>query len=216
MFPVISIVGESKSGKTTLLELLIGELKARGHRLAAIKHSRSEFETDQPGKDSWRLRQAGCDVVILSSSKKVAFVKERERDAALEELFYYVDDDVDLVLTEGFKKAETPKIEVHRRGGGGLVCQPEQLIAVVTDEALDVAVPQYSPRDVKGLADLIEGSILASPIRDQASVAVNGTYLPLNPFVSDLLSRTLIGMVSTLGDVGEIDSLHVRLKRGKT
>ena len=117
--------------------------------------------------------------------------------------------------TEGFKRAKTPKIEVHRKGGGALVCSPEQLLAVVTDEALDIAVPQYSPKDVKGLDDLIENSVLASPPSEQSFVTVNGVRLSFNPFVSNMLGRTMKGIISTLNDVVEIDSFHVFFKRVK-
>jgi molybdopterin-guanine dinucleotide biosynthesis protein B len=215
MFPVVSIVGESKSGKTTLLESLIGELRSRGHQLAAIKHTHSDFEMDQPGKDSWRLREAGCDTVVLSSPKKMAVFAEREDEANLEELFSLIKGDIDLVLTEGFKRANTPKIEVHRKGGGPLVCPVEQLLAIVTEEKLDNAVPQYSPQDVGALADLIERSVLASPGQDRLAVEVNGSLLPLNSFVSRLYGNTLAGMVSTLNKGDRINNVHVWLRRGK-
>ena len=166
MLPVVSIVGKSKSGKTTLLELLIAELRSRGYRLAAIKHT-YHFTMDQPGKDSWRLREAGCQTVILSSPEKMALVKQTEQEATLEELLCLIGDGVDLVITEGFKRAKNPKIEVHRTGGGALACPPEELLAVVTDEALDINLPQYSHTDAKGLADLIESNVLASRVRER-------------------------------------------------
>jgi len=75
MIPVISFVGNSGVGKTTFLEKLIVILKARGYRLAAIKHDVHEFEVDYPGKDSWRLTQAGADIVVLSSADKLALIE---------------------------------------------------------------------------------------------------------------------------------------------
>ena len=79
MIPVVSIVGKSNSGKTTLLEKLIPELKRRGYRVATVKHDTHGFEVDQPGKDTWRLAQAGADAVVISSSDKLALIK-RVRD----------------------------------------------------------------------------------------------------------------------------------------
>ena len=98
MPPIVSIVGNSKSGKTTLIEKLVGELRARGYRVATIKHTRSDFEIDHPGKDRHRLMQAGSEVVVLSGPDKVAFVNHRRQEAAPEELFQLVGGEVDRPL----------------------------------------------------------------------------------------------------------------------
>ena len=66
MPPIISIVGKSNSGKTTFLEKVVRELKRRGYRVAVVKHSTHDIKIDQPGKDTWRLAQAGSDVVVFS------------------------------------------------------------------------------------------------------------------------------------------------------
>ncbi|MBI4187437.1 MAG: molybdopterin-guanine dinucleotide biosynthesis protein B [Chloroflexi bacterium] len=160
MRPIISVVGKSDSGKTSLLERLIAELKQRGHKVAAIKHTDKDLEFDTAGKNSWRLGRAGSEVVALASPHQVAIMKQVERDLSPQELSRLIAWDYDLILTEGFKKANTPKIEVHRREQGqGLLCPPEQLLAVVTDEPLDVNVPQFSRDEVNKLADLIEGKL---------------------------------------------------------
>lgn len=213
MFPIVSVVGKSQSGKTILLEQLIGELISRGHRLATIKNTHADFTVDHPGKDSWRFSQAGSNVVVVSGPQTVAVVRQMDHQAALQELFQLIGGEVDLILTEGFKGAQTPKIEVHRKELGNLVSPPEQLLAIVTDEPLDIAVPQYSAKDVKPLANLIEESILASPSNDEALLMVNGTPIPLNPFVKNILGKTLVGMVSTLRGGETINNLHIWLRR---
>jgi molybdopterin-guanine dinucleotide biosynthesis protein MobB len=157
MLPIVSIVGKSGSGKTALMEKLIAEFKRRGYKVAALKHSRGGMEIDQPGKDSWRYAQAGSDAVLISSPDKLAFIKNLDHDLSIEELLPIIGDEFDLVLVEGFKKSKTPKIEVHQKGlGDDLLCSPEELSAIVTDESLDTDIPQLPWGDTVTVADFIE------------------------------------------------------------
>ena len=153
---VVSIVGRSNSGKTTLLEKLIVELKRRGYTVAAVKHSGSDFQLDHPGKDSWRFAEAGSDAVMLASPNGLAFLQKVSHPPTFEEVIDFLGSRYDFILVEGFKESGVPKIEVHRRELGSLVTLPEKLLAVVTDEQLDVAVPQFSSRDAAALVDLLE------------------------------------------------------------
>lgn len=212
---VVSIIGKSNSGKTTLLERLIPELRGRGYRVAAIKHSAADFDIDRPGKDSWRYSQRNSDVVMLSSSRKIAMIKQSQRDMDLEELLPLIEADVDIILAEGFKQARVPKIEVHREGLGDLLCSPEDLIAVVTDEQLDVPVVQYSPHDIGDLADHIEQSLCVSHSGDDVKLIINNKPMLIDPSTKDVMGQALLGMVSAFGDVEEIDTLHVWLRKGK-
>jgi len=214
MRPIISIVGKSESGKTTLLESLITELKRRGYKVAVIKHTREDIELDKQGKDTWRFSQIGSDVVAISSTDKLALMKKLERDFSPQELSRFIAWDYDLILTEGFKQSGTVKIEVHRKEQGeGLLSPVKQLIAVVTDEPLDVDVPQFSMGEVQGLADLIESKLLAQRKGDDIDLLVNEAHIALNPFVKSLIAKTLLGMISSLKDVKEIKSLHISLRR---
>ena len=161
--PVVSIVAKSGTGKTTLLEKLIAELKRRGHRVGVIKHDAHNFDIDYEGKDSWRLTKAGADTMLITSPAKVAMVKQNRdnEEPSLAEAVATFCDDVDIVLTEGFKKSTMPKIEVHRRGRSErLLCRDEQhdpqLIAVASDSNPEVDVPLYDINDAIGLCDLIE------------------------------------------------------------
>jgi molybdopterin-guanine dinucleotide biosynthesis protein MobB len=153
---VVSVVGRSNSGKTTLLEKLIVELKKRGYTVAAVKHSGSDFQLDHPGKDSWRLTEAGSDAVLLVSPHRLAFMERASHAPTFEEVIDFLGNKFDFVLVEGFKESGIPRIEVHRKELGGLISSPEKLFAVVTDEQLDVPVPQFSNRDGVALVDLIE------------------------------------------------------------
>lgn len=210
----ISVVGRSKSGKTTLLENLVGELKRRGYNLATIKHTVHDFDLDHPGKDSWRLAKAGSDTVVLSSPRKLALIKPVHRDITLEELFHLIGEGFDLILVEGLKDSSLPKIEVHRKELGDLTCSPQELFAVVTDERLDIAVPQFSPGDVGPLVDLVEQESLAWRETDETSLIVNDAPLPLDHLAERVIHKTLLGMVSALTGVEEVTSLRISLRRG--
>jgi molybdopterin-guanine dinucleotide biosynthesis protein B len=156
VIPVISFVGNSGVGKTTFLEKLVAALKRRGLRVAAIKHDVHEFEIDYPGKDSWRLTQAGSDIVILSSEDKLALVERPARERSLEELVRMVEDRVDLVLTEGYRGASALKVEVSRAAHSHqLTSRLDDLLAIVTDVRFDYAVPQFGLDAAEGVADFL-------------------------------------------------------------
>lgn len=159
--PILSIIGKSGSGKTTLLEKLIPELKRRGRRLATIKHhSHPGFEIDQPGKDTWRHAQAGSDQVIIAAPDKIASIRRLQRELSLDEIAASIQD-VDIIITEGYKRAGKPALEVVRAVTGlETISQPPQLIAIATDTALDINVPQFNLDDAEGLVSLIERTFL--------------------------------------------------------
>ena len=111
---MITVIGKSGSGKTTLLEKVIRELVGRGYRLAAVKHhSHSNFEIDVPGKDSWRFAQAGSEQVVISAPEKLASYRKLQHEVSLDEITQAIRD-VDLILVEGYKKANKPTVEVIR------------------------------------------------------------------------------------------------------
>lgn len=160
--PILCIVGRSGSGKTTLLEKLIPELKRRGYRVATIKHHfHPGFEIDQPGKDSWRHAQAGSDHVFLVASDKVASIRRVDQEPTLDEIAATIRD-VDIILAEGYKWVDRPKIEVVRAvRSTEIFSSPEDLLAIVSDLALPVGdVPHFELDDVPGLVDLIERHFL--------------------------------------------------------
>jgi molybdopterin molybdotransferase len=161
--PIVSIVGKSQSGKTVLMEQLIAEFKKRGYKVAALKHGRGGMEIDHPGKDSWRFAQAGSDAVFISSPDKLAFIRNLDHDLNIQEIMPIIGPEFDLVLAEGFRKSKIPKIEVHRKGlGDDLLCSPEELSAIVTDESLDALIPDgyklsaFRWGDTVAIADFIE------------------------------------------------------------
>jgi molybdopterin-guanine dinucleotide biosynthesis protein B len=170
MIPMISVVGNSGVGKTTFLEKLVREMKSRGYRLATVKHDVHSFEIDRPGKDSWRLTQAGSDIVILSSSTRIALLEEVTEDRSLDDLAAMVEDRVDFVLTEGYRGAAALKIEVSRRAySPDLTAAVGDLIAIVTDQPFNLERPQFGLDDAAGVTDLLEKQFALAPRRPRES-----------------------------------------------
>jgi molybdopterin-guanine dinucleotide biosynthesis protein MobB len=156
----VSFVAKSGTGKTTLLEKVIGQLKERGFRVGVVKHDAHRFDIDHPGKDSHRLTAAGADTMLISSPEKLAMVKKHAQSPPIEELLATYFGDVDIVLTEGFKKSGMPKIELHRKERSDtLICRGEEhdptLIAVASDEPLKLDVPVLDLNDPAKVAEFI-------------------------------------------------------------
>jgi molybdopterin-guanine dinucleotide biosynthesis protein MobB len=161
----VSFVAKSGTGKTTLLEKVIADLKERGYRIGVIKHDAHRFDIDHPGKDSYRLTAAGADTMLISSPEKLALVKKHAASPPIEELISTYFNDCDIVLTEGFKKSSMPKIELHRKERSAtLLCRGEEhdpsLVAVASDEPLDLDVPLLDLNDAGAVADFIEATFL--------------------------------------------------------
>jgi molybdopterin-guanine dinucleotide biosynthesis protein B len=162
VIPIVSIVGWSDSGKTTYLEKLIPELTGRGYRICAVKHDVHGFEIDTPGKDSWRLKRAGAAVSVVSGPERIAVVADTGRDLTLSEIRERFISDVDLIVSEGFKKDIHPKIEVFRKGVRDmLLCTAaDGLIAVAADCPIAAEAPVIDLDDVGAMADLIEKAVI--------------------------------------------------------
>jgi molybdopterin-guanine dinucleotide biosynthesis protein B len=160
--PLIGFAAASGTGKTTLLCRLIPLLKARGLRVGLVKHSHHSFDVDQPGKDSYELRQAGANPVMLSSALRRAVMTERPQaqDPSLaEELAYFDQEAVDLILVEGFKREHFAKIELCRPALGQPLLFPEDdaIIAVASDGPLPLptGLPLLELNSPQAIADFI-------------------------------------------------------------
>jgi len=158
----IGFAAFSGTGKTTLLKQLIPLLKEKGLRVGLVKKSHHDFEIDRPGKDSHELRMAGASPVMLSSSHRRAVITEhtelRERTLA-EELVFFDRDSVDIILVEGYKQENFPKIELHRPSLGKPLLFPEDpaIIAIATDGHLPVkpTIPEFDLNSPRPIADFI-------------------------------------------------------------
>lgn len=153
--PVIGFAAFSGTGKTTLIEKLVVCLKAQGYRIAVIKHDAHRFEIDKEGKDSWRFAKAGADMTLISSAEKTAIIEQRHR--TFEQNLSMIHD-VDLILVEGYKQEQIPKIGICRKAAGkGLPHPAEQYIAVITDDDSICAAGTsvFGLDDVSAIAEFI-------------------------------------------------------------
>jgi molybdopterin-guanine dinucleotide biosynthesis protein B len=166
--PLLGFAAFSGTGKTTLLKKLIPLLTARGLRVGLIKHSHHAFEIDHPGKDSYELRRAGANPVMLSSSHRRAIMTEHRaiREPTLNgELAYFDQTGLDLILVEGFKRERFPKIELHRPALGKPLLFPadDTIIALATDAApaVEPTIPHLDLNDPERIARFILENFLA-------------------------------------------------------
>jgi molybdopterin-guanine dinucleotide biosynthesis adapter protein len=161
---IIGLAGWSGSGKTTLVTSVIPVLVKRGLRVATVKHAHHEFDTDQPGKDSWMHRQAGASEVAIVSSRRWAIMHELgdKPEPALADVLAKLSP-VDLVIVEGFKRHSHPKLEVYRAAVGKLLLHPDDdcIVAVATDAPLPEAqVPVLMLDNFEGVANVFEAEAL--------------------------------------------------------
>jgi len=160
--PVLGFAAPSGTGKTTLLTQLIPLLKQQGIRVGLIKHSHHNFQIDKPGKDSFRLREAGATPVMLVSSHRRAIITEfsepKEPDLS-EQLQYFEQSELDLILVEGFKSESFPKIELHRPALGHALLHPHDnsIIAFATDQnlVLDKDLPCLDLNNISSISDFV-------------------------------------------------------------
>jgi molybdopterin-guanine dinucleotide biosynthesis protein B len=232
MIPVVSIVGFSKSGKTTFIKKLIERLTSKGYNVGTIKHDVHGFDIDLPGKDSWHHRQGGAKKVVLSSPKRLAVIMETEGEASVEKLINDFSDDLDLILTEGYKKGPFPKIEIHRNETGKpLAClEDEKLVAIFSNEKIDTKVPLFELNDInKGVEIIEKGFLTSTPPAETLSkksdqekntrqtgsqkltLTVNDKNIPLKPFIEDFLKGSIKGMLASLKDCQEIEKVEIRI-----
>lgn len=164
MVPVVLIVGKSDSGKTTLIEKLVPILKRRGYRVGTIKHDVHGFEMDREGKDTYRHFHSGADAVLISSPKKLAIIQRVEQELPLDDLVNRYYSDMDIVITEGFKRQDKPKIEVFRSEiHEQPLCTPaDNRIAIASDRPVDVDCPRFDMNDAEAIADFVERHFLKS------------------------------------------------------
>jgi molybdopterin-guanine dinucleotide biosynthesis protein B len=160
---IVSIVGKSNSGKTTLLEKLIPELTAMGYAIGTVKHAHDGFEMDTEGKDSWRHRNAGAKATLVISDGKIALIKNESSEAVTAMKTYL--SDMDLIMVEGFKRQALPKIEIFRVNSSHShpFCMEDPfLVAFVSDSDHRPDVPVFGLEDIKELARFIVQQFIQS------------------------------------------------------
>lgn len=162
---VFGFAGYSGSGKTTLIEQLIPLFVAQGVKVSLIKHAHHDFDIDQPGKDSWRHRQAGAMEVLVTSAKRWALIHELRLESEPDLQFHLQRlSPCDLVLVEGFKAGPMPKLEVYRPENGKPLLHPADphIVAVASTTPLETSLPQL---------DLDQPRLIAKFILDYLEVS---------------------------------------------
>ncbi|MDJ0514631.1 MAG: molybdopterin-guanine dinucleotide biosynthesis protein B [Methyloceanibacter sp.] len=159
--PVFGVVGWKNSGKTTLMSRLIRELAQRGYQVSVIKHAHVNFDVDHPGRDSFRMREAGACQVILSSPRRFALMRELgdAPEMMLEDLLTRAGS-CDLILVEGYKREDFPKVEIRRDGAASREPLSEHLpgvMAIASDRPQDEteSLPAFQIDDIEAIAGFI-------------------------------------------------------------
>ncbi|MBI2849580.1 MAG: molybdopterin-guanine dinucleotide biosynthesis protein B [Chloroflexi bacterium] len=209
---IVAFVGLSNSGKTTLIEKLIRELNSRGYHVATIKHAGHGTSLDEPGKDSFRHIQAGSEATIVFSEDRALLIKPVTPNVSLEEIARLFGEDPDIIIAEGFKQSDVPKIEVHRKEIGPPLKDLKKLIAIATDEPLETKTRQFSLEDVKPLADFIETGFIA-PQSERISLYINETPITLTKFPKEIITNIMMALAASLKGAGPVTSLKLFLKK---
>lgn len=199
---LFSFVGSSGSGKTTFVEKLINRLTEKGYKVGAIKHDAHRFEIDKPGKDSYRFKEAGAKVVVISSSEKLAMVRSHiDGEMDIHEIVLRYFGDVDIVITEGYKKSDVPKFEVYRMENGNepVMFDSPYLLGIITNASKEEITNKliqagnnafiksgrkiFDIDDVEGVATFIESEYLSENI----TVKVGGIEQKYADMIATLL-----------------------------
>ncbi len=212
MIPVISFIARPNHGKTTLLEKLLAELARRNIKAGVIKHHVHEFEFDKKGKDTWRHKQAGAHTVILSSPAGIGLVRDVASDKDVDELVNLYFSEMDIVLTEGYKWEQYPKIEVFRaaRGGTPLDGRNATWAAFVSDADLETDLPRFGLDDISPLADFL---LTQFPRTPGLSLLADGKPVLLSDEKQEQLATYIRTLVEEEQDTPRSISLKIRYDR---
>jgi molybdopterin-guanine dinucleotide biosynthesis protein B len=205
MVPVVAVVGASGSGKTTLICRLVEELTRRGRRIAVVKHTHSAFAFDVEGKDTQRYAAAGARQAAIVSPAQIALVRRVDAEPSLDEFAATLSGDADLLIVEGWKAADAPKIEIWRRDRPGPLAfgDDPRLFAVAADGPVETTAPAFDLNAPAKLADYVEQRFIVNRPRRAARLLVDGRRIALNEFTADFLAGVVRGAVGTLKGAGE-------------
>jgi len=161
MTKIIGISGWKNVGKTFYASLVIKLLVERGYKVGSIKHAHHDFDIDKPGTDSFKHRDAGSNQVIISSSRRWAKITENNNanEKSLDELIQELHN-VDIVVVEGFKKDNHPKIEILSKGLKNRNKETNNVIAIVSNDLRDTITPVFKESDIENLVEFIIKKIL--------------------------------------------------------
>ena len=210
MVNMVCFVGRSGSGKTTLIERLIPELSRRGYRVASIKHAKEvSWDSD---KDSSRHLAAGSGAVALVSGNRLSVTTLRADSATDADAIYFLGNRYDIILCEGFKYTDAPKILLNPSRVGSPPDDVNGVIAEVTDVPSKEAGNQFGLDNVVGLADFIEKEFLRD-FGHEVEVFLNDRQVPLLLSQQELITQIMLEVVSSIKGAGEVKNLEIRMQR---
>ncbi len=200
---IFAFVGISDSGKTPLIQKLVGELKSRGYTVSVIKHCAHGFDLQEKGKDTAQFMEVGSDSVCMYSPEGIVVFQQKKTELNVQKISREFLKLSDFILVEGAKsEKELKKIEVLRKGiSEKLSSSPEELIAVVSDFDVEKDIPVFHPQDIEKISDFLENY----PHEKEAKLRldVDDVSIPMNPFVQKIFSNTLMGMIRSLEGIPE-------------
>ncbi len=211
MVPIIGVIGGSGAGKTELVVGLIKEIKQRGFKVAAIKHTVHDVKMDREGKDSERMSRAGADAVALAAPGGIAVHLGNPGQWTPEHIAAKLFPRTDLVLVEGFKEARTPKIAV--------VTDPEEMptakgiIAIVSEHEIETPLPLLKPGQVSEMADLVQKYVERMTAKRDVKLFINGQSVFIKPFIKDFFLNTIAAMVASLKGTGAARRIQVLIDK---
>jgi molybdopterin-guanine dinucleotide biosynthesis protein B len=211
--PVIAVSGYSNSGKTMLVERLVGELVRRGYRVATIKHTHHD-NNSCPGKDTRRHIDAGSVATMLAGPHELEITRRVRVETSLGEMVAMMGSDWDILICEGFKREPLPGVWLYQEGGRIMmrIEKPGSDTNTQEDMVLSDEHHELSGENISTVCDMLEEDIIR-PRRGRVSISVNGKELSLAEFPASLISNTITGMLSALEGADGIESVNISLKR---
>jgi molybdopterin-guanine dinucleotide biosynthesis protein B len=214
---IFAFTGISDSGKTQLLQKLIGELKSRGYTVSVIKHCAHGFDLEEQGKDTAQFMEAGSDSVCMYSPDGIVVFQQKKTRLDVDKISREYLKCSGIILVEGAESdKDLKKIEVLRKGfSEKVLCSPEELIAVVSDFDAGKNIPVFHPEDIERIANFLEN--YPQEKEPQLRLDIDGVSVPMNPCVQTIFSNTMMGMIRSLeGIPDEPECITLSLsKKGK-
>ena len=210
MIPVVSFIGYHNSGKTTFATEVVRILKERGYRVGVLKSTKhEEVIKDTEGKDTFRYKKAGAPSVGIVTPKELILFKEVAK-VELPHLAFLLFSDCDIVICEGFKSSNVPKLEVYRKElkEAPLFKKVPNVIGVISDTEIE-GIRNFPIEKPEKVADFIEEEFLKR--KEDAELFVDGKKIPLKPFVRSALKGVILGFVKTLKGIGK-ESCKVEIR----
>jgi molybdopterin-guanine dinucleotide biosynthesis protein B len=214
--PIVAVVGNSNSGKTTVAADLIAILTSRGYEVAAVKHCPHGHEGQRADSDTQRLYKAGAKTVLAASPDRHTQVSRRSSDEPFNSAVRPLLGGVDLVIAEGYKESEAPKVLVLDENGDAP--EVKNVIAVVSRNGTESDVPCFAAGSLEGLADLVDRLCIGAEADGPGvTLVVDGKDVELTGFVGRILARTVQGIVGELKNVPDAPGeIQLIVRNGKS